>query len=168
MAISMYRASVPVFVQYLTSLSAILAKAAEHAAAKKIDPSIFTTGRLSPDMFPLTRQVQIATDHAKGVAARLSGTDVPSFADTEVTFEDLQARIAKTLEFIQSVKPEAIDGSEDKDITLKAGPRELNFKGEAYLTVFALPNFFFHVTTAYAILRHMGVEIGKRDFLGAQ
>lgn len=168
MAISMYRASIPVFVQYLTALSAILTKAGEYCAAKKIEPSVLAGTRLVPDMFALARQVQIATDHAKGATARLSGTEVPSFADTETTLDELQARIAKTLDFIQSVKPEAFEGSDDKDITLKAGPQVLNFKGEAYLTTFALPNFFFHLTTAYAILRESGVEIGKRDFLGAK
>jgi len=163
-----YRASVPAFVQYLTALSAILKKAAEHAEAKKIDPAVFTTGRLAPDMFPLTRQVQIATDNAKGATARLSGTELPSYPDTEITFEELQARIAKTLAFIQSVKPEAFAGAEDKDISFKAGQRELSFKGMEYLSTFALPNFFFHLTTAYGILRHMGVEIGKLDYMGAK
>jgi hypothetical protein len=166
MAISMYRASVPVFVQFLTSLSEFLAKAAAHAEAKKVEPSVYVTGRLAPDMFALARQVQIATDMAKGAAARLSGTDVPGYADTETTFPELQARIKKTLDFIQGVKPEAFDGADDRDITLKAGPNELHFKGEAYLTTFALPNFFFHITTTYGILRHMGVELGKKDFLG--
>ncbi|GAA0541862.1 hypothetical protein FHS83_000194 [Rhizomicrobium palustre] len=168
MAISMYRASIPVFVQFLTNLSAILGKAAQHAEAKKIDPSVFTTGRLSPDMFPLTRQVQIACDSAKGVAARLSGSEVPSFPDTETSFPELQARIAKTLEYIQSVEPASIEGSDDKTITLKAGQRELTFTGEAYLTTFALPNFYFHITATYAILRHMGVELGKLDYLGGK
>lgn len=166
MAISMYRASVPVFVQYLTALSAILKKAAEHCAAKKIDPSVMVTGRLSPDMFALARQVQIATDHAKGATARLTGAEVPSYADTETTFEDLQARIAKTLDYVKSAKEADFAGSDDKTIKLKAGPNELEFKGVDYLTTFALPNFYFHLTTAYGILRHLGVEIGKRDFLG--
>lgn len=168
MSNAMYRASVPVFVQYLTALSAILKKAAEHAQAKKIDPAVFTTGRLAPDMFPLSRQVQIATDNAKGATARLSGTELPSYPDTEVTFDELQARITKTLAFIQGVKPEAFAGSEDKDISFKAGQRELAFKGMEYLSTFALPNFFFHVTTAYAILRNMGVEIGKLDYMGVK
>jgi hypothetical protein len=166
MAISMYRASVPVFVQYLTALSAILKKAAESCTARKIDPSVLVNGRLAPDMFALARQVQIATDHAKGAAARLSGRDVPSYPDTETTFDELQARIAKTLDFVQSVKEEDFAGCDDKDIKLKAGPQELEFKGLFYLTQFALPNFFFHLTTAYAILRHNGVDVGKRDFLG--
>lgn len=166
MAISMYRASVPVFVQYLTALSAILKKAAEHCAAKKIDPSVLVSGRLSPDMFALARQVQITTDHAKGASARLSGAEVPSFPDTEATFEELEARIAKTLDFVQSVKEADFAGSDDKTIKLKAGPQELEFKGVDYLTLFALPNFFFHMTTTYGILRHLGVDVGKRDFLG--
>lgn len=167
MAISMYTASVPVFVRYLTALSAILNKAAGHAAAKKIEPSVLVNSRLCPDMFALARQVQIATDHAKGATARLSGSEVPSCADTETTFDELQARIAKTLDFVQSVKPEAFEGSGDKDITLTIAGKPLTFKGVEYLTQFALPNFFFHVTTAYGILRHCGVEIGKRDFMGA-
>lgn len=168
MAISMYRASIPVFVHYLTSLSAILTKAGAYCEAKKIEPAVLASTRLTPDMFALARQVQIATDHAKGATARLAGIDVPSFADTETTFDELQARIAKTLDFIQSVKPDAFEGSDDKDIALKAGPQVLNFKGETYLTTFALPNFFFHLTTAYAILRASGVDIGKKDYLGAK
>ena len=167
MKISMYQASVPVFVRYLSALSAILKKAEDHCAAKKIEPSVLVGSRLSPDMFALARQVQIATDHAKGAAARLSGSEVPSYADTETTFEELQARIAKTLDYIKGFRPEQIDGSDEQAITLKAGRQELSFKGAEYLTMFALPNFFFHVTTAYGILRHCGVEIGKRDFLGA-
>lgn len=168
MAISMYRASVPVFVLHLTALSDILKKAAEFCAAKKIEPSVLVNARLSPDMFALARQVQIATDHAKGAAARLSGSEVPSYADSETTFDELQARIAKTLDYIQSFKPGQIDGSDDKEISLKLGPNDYQFKGSDYLLIVAIPNFFFHVTTAYAILRHNGVEIGKRDFLGAK
>ena len=166
MTITMYQASVPVFQRTLKALDAILDKAAAYAAERKIDPTVLLTARLYPDMFALTRQVQIATDHAKGASARLAGVAVPSFSDTEATFPDLKARIAKTLEFIATVKPAQIDGSEGRDISLKAGPRELNFKGQDYLLFFALPNFYFHVTTAFAILRHNGVEIGKRDFLG--
>jgi uncharacterized protein len=168
MAISMYRASVPVFTQYLTAMEAILKKAAEHCAAKKIDPAVLVNARLTPDMFALARQIQIATDHAKGAAARLSGSEVPSFPDTETTFDELQARIAKTLEFIGGFKAAQIDGSDDKDIVLTIAGQKYPFKGVEYLTVFALPNFFFHLTTAYGILRHCGVEIGKRDFLGAK
>ena len=168
MAISMYTASVPVFAQYLTSLSVVLKKAAEHCAAKKIEPWVLVGARLYPDMFALARQVQIATDHAKGAAARLSGSEVPSFADTEASFDELQARIAKTLDYIKSFKPEQIDGSDDKDIVLKIGGKDYPFKGTDYLLHFALPNFFFHLTTAYAILRHNGVEVGKRDFIGGK
>ena len=166
MAISMYRASVPVFVHYLTALAAILKKAADHAAAKKIEPSVLVNGRLAPDMFALARQVQIATDHAKGAAARLSGSPVPSFPDTESTFDELQARIAKTLDYIKTYKPEQIDGSDDKQIVLTIRGKDYPFVGVDYLLNFALPNFYFHLVTAYDILRHNGVEIGKRDFLG--
>jgi hypothetical protein len=168
MAITMYRASVPVFVQYLTAFSTILTKAAEHCAARKIDPSVLVSARLSPDMFALARQVQIATDHAKGAAARLSGREVPSYPDTEATFEDLKARVAKTLDYVQSVKESDFEGSDDKEIVLKAGGQERHYTGIDYLTTFALPNFFFHITTAYGILRHCGVEIGKRDFMGVK
>lgn len=167
MKISMYQASVPVFVQLLTALSAILKKASDHCAAKKIEPSVLVNARLSPDMFAFARQVQIATDHAKGATARLSGSEVPSYPDTEATFDELQARIAKTLDYIQSFKPERIDGSDDKPIHIKAGKHEMDFIGSDYLLHFAMPNFYFHVTTAYAILRHNGVEIGKMDYMGA-
>jgi uncharacterized protein len=165
MTISMYQASVPAFQRTLGALDAILDKAAAYAAERKIDPAVLTGARLSPDMLPLTRQVQFSTDHAKGASARLAGLPVPSFADTETTFPELKARLAKTLDFIATVRPEQIDGSEGRDISLKAGPRELSFKGQDYLVFFALPNFYFHVTTAYAILRHNGVPIGKLDFL---
>jgi len=167
MAITMYKASVPVFVHFLTALSDVLKKGADHAAAKKIEPTVLVNSRLCPDMFALARQVQIATDHAKGATARLSGNEVPSYQDTETTFEELQARIAKTLDYIQSVKPEQFEGSDDKEITLTIAGKPLTFSGTDYLLHFALPNFYFHVTTAYGILRHCGVEIGKRDFMGA-
>src|ERR1700733_690458 len=144
MTLSMYQASIPVFVRGLNNLSAILTKAAAYAEAKKIEPSVLINARLAPDMFPLSRQVQIATDGVKGCAARLAGIEVPSFPDTETTFDELQARIAKTIAFLQSVKAAQIDGSEDRAITLKAGPRELNFKGQAYLLSFVIPNFYFH------------------------
>jgi uncharacterized protein len=166
MTITMYRASVPVFTQMLTALSAILKKAADHCAAKKIDPAVLVGGRLYPDMFALARQVQIASDHAKGAAARLAGKEVPSYPDTETTFEELQARIAKTLAYIGGFKPADIDGSEEKTVTVTHGSNSTTFKGEEYLLHFALPNFYFHVTTAFAILRHNGVEIGKRDYMG--
>jgi uncharacterized protein len=166
MTISMYQASVPVFQRTLGALDKILDKAAAYAEERKIDPAVLVGARLYPDMFPLSRQVQIATDHAKGASARLAGLPVPSFEDAEKSFPELKARIAKTLAFIATVKPEQIDGSEGRDITLKAGPRELSFKGQEYLLFFALPNFYFHATTAFGILRHNGVPIGKLDFLG--
>jgi hypothetical protein len=167
MAISMYQAAVPAFLQVLNSLSAILDKADAYAAERKIDEAVLLGYRLAPDMFPLIRQVQIATDHAKGCCARLAGVDVPKYADDEKTFADLKARIAKTVEFVRGFRAEQIDGSEDRDIAITAGPRQLQFKGQQYLLHFAMPNFYFHTTAAYAILRHCGVQIGKRDFLGA-
>jgi len=166
MSITMYQASIPVFVRMLGNLSAILDKAAAHAETKKIDPAIFVNARLAPDMFPLSRQVQIATDMVKGCAARLAGIEVPSYEDNETTFADLQERITKTVAFLQSVSASQIDGSEDRKITLKFGSKELNFLGQAYLLDFVLPNFHFHLTTTYAILRHNGVEIGKKDYVG--
>lgn len=165
MTMSMYRASVPVFLQMLPCLSAILDKTAAHAAAKKIDPLVFVDARLYPDMFPLSRQIQIATDFAKGACARLAGIDPPKYADTEKTLDDLKARISKTMDFIKEFKPSQIDGSEERDISLTLGGQPQKFKGEAYLIGLVLPNFFFHVTTAYAILRHNGVELGKQDFM---
>ncbi len=167
MTIGMYQASVPVFQRLLKALDAILDKAVANATERKIDPTVLVAARLAPDMYPLSRQVQIATDHAKGCSARLAGLPVPSFEDSEKTFPELKARIAKTLQFIATVKPEQIDGSEARDITLKLGPRELSFKGQDYLVFVALPNFYFHTSTAYNILRHNGVPIGKLDFLGA-
>ncbi len=166
MPLSMYQASIPAFVRMLNNLSAILDKAAAHAEAKKIDPSVFVNARLAPDMFPLSRQVQIATDGVKGCAARLAGIEVPSYADTETTFPELKARIAKTIAFLQSVTAAQIDGSEARKVTLKLRNEEMTFLGQPYLLDFVIPNFYFHLTTAYAILRHNGVEIGKRDFLG--
>jgi hypothetical protein len=163
----MYQASIPVFVRALGNLSAILDKAAAHAEGRKIDPAVLINARLAPDMFPLSRQVQSATDSAKGCGARLAVAEVPRYEDTESTFPELQARIAKTVAFLQSLGPELIDGSEDRTITLKLRGREVNFSGQNYLLNFALPNFFFHATTAYAILRHNGLEIGKTDFLGS-
>jgi len=167
MPMSMYRASVPIFLQILPALSAVLDKAAAHATAKKIDPQVFIDSRLYPDMFPLSRQIQIATDFAKGACARLAGVEPPKYADTERNFDDLKARIAKTVDFIKEFKPAQIDGSEERDISLMLGGQPQKFKGEAYLTGLVLPNFFFHATTAYAILRHNGVELGKQDFMRA-
>jgi uncharacterized protein len=165
--ISMYQASVPVLIRMLRSLRAILDKAALHAEARKLDPAVLTGARLFPDMFALTRQVQIASDMAKGCGARLAGVEPPRFEDSEGSFAELAGRIDKTVEFLETLKPEQIDGSETRDIVLplRGGARE--FKGLAYLLHFALPNFYFHVTTAYNILRHNGVELGKMDYLGA-
>lgn len=162
---NMYDASVPVFVHFLRSLSAILKKAEVHCAARKIDPAVILSARLFPDMFALTRQVQIASDAAKGAGARLAGIAVPSWPDDEKSFEDLQARISKTIAFLSDLKAEQFAGAETRAIALKAGGRELNFEGFAYLETWAKPNFYFHVTTAYAILRHNGIELGKPDFL---
>jgi uncharacterized protein len=163
----MYQVSAPRFVHTLKNLSAILDKAQAHAEAKKIDPAALLSFRLYPDMLPMTRQVQIATDTAKGAVARLAGAEVPKYEDTEQSFADLKARIAKTIDFINSFKPEQIDGSEDKEIVLKLGGKDFTFKGMQYLLGHAQPNFYFHVTTAYDILRHNGVELGKRDYLGS-
>jgi hypothetical protein len=166
MTISMYQASAPRFANALKNLSAILDKAQAHAEAKKIEPAVLLQSRLYPDMFPLLRQIQIASDSAKGPVARLAGVEVPKYEDTEETIADLKARLAKTIDFVSSIKPAQIDGSEEKDIHLKLGTREVDWKGMQYLLGFALPNFYFHVVTAYDILRHNGVEIGKRDFIG--
>jgi hypothetical protein len=163
----MFQASVPVYTQFLGSLSNLLKKAAADAETRKIDPSVFLNARIAPNMFAFTRQVQIATDHAKGSLARLAGLELPSYPDDETTFDALQARIAKTLDYVKTFKPEQIDGSEDRDIVLKFGATTLPFKGQAYLIQFALPNFYFHTSMAYAILRHNGVDVGKRDFMGA-
>lgn len=167
MAISMYSASVPVFKQMLHSLGAVLKKAELHATERKIEPQALLQARLFPDMFPLTTQVQIAADFAKGITARLAGSDVPSYEDKEQSFPELQARIAKTLGFIEGFKPEQIDGSENREIVLRPGtPREQKLTGQAYLLHYGMPQLFFHVTTAYAILRHNGIDIGKRDYMG--
>ena len=166
MTISMYQASAPRFVNILRNLSAIIDKAEAHCAAKKIEPSALTTARLYPDMFPFTRQVQIACDTAKGAVARLAGVDIPKHEDTEQTFAELKARIAKAIDFVESVSAGKIDGSEDKEIVLQMRSGERRFKGMQYLLGHAYPNFYFHVTTAYNILRHNGVEVGKADFIG--
>jgi len=166
MSLSMYQASVPVLVRALNNLAAILTKAEADATARGIDPTVFLTARLAPDMLPLTRQVQIASDSAKGAAARLGGVEIPSFPDTETTFAELHERIAKTIAFIEGIDKAAIEGSAARDIVLKFPGREIPFTGVTFLTGFVLPNFYFHVTTAYAILRHNGVVIGKMDYLG--
>ena len=166
MTISMYQASAPRFANTLKNLSTILDKAQAHVDAKKFDAAAFTSYRLYPDMFPMLRQVQAACDTAKGAVARLAGVEVPKHEDTEQTFADLKTRIAKTIDFIQSVQPAQVDGSEDKEIVLKMRSGDVKFKGMQYLLGHALPNFYFHVTTAYNILRHNGVEVGKRDYIG--
>jgi uncharacterized protein len=163
---SLYDSSVPAFVQILTSLKAILEKAEAHAAAKKFAPENLLSARLFPDMLPLTRQVQIACDHAAKACARLTGAEVPTFPDTETTFAELKARIAKALETVKSFRKEQFEGAGDRDITLPLGGEPMTLKGSRYLAHFALPNFYFHAVTAYDILRANGVEIGKRDFLG--
>ncbi len=166
MPIDMYQASIPVFVKMLGNLSAILEKGDVYAKAKNIDPSVFINYRLAPYMYPLSKQVQIATDMAKGCAARLAGVEVPSYEDNDATFADLQTRIAKTIAFAQSLTPEQINGSEDLAITFKIRGIDRNFIGLPYLLNFVLPNLYFHITITYAILRHNGVELGKLDYLG--
>ena len=167
MQISMYRASVPVLARALRNLAAVLRKGEAHAAARSLDPAVLLGYRLAPDMFTLTRQVQIASDTAKGCVARLAGAEVPSYPDDETTFPQLLARIDRTLAFIESFQPAQVDGSEDRTVTLKMRTGEMNFQGLQYLLEFVLPNVYFHATTAYAILRHCGVELGKKDYLGA-
>lgn len=167
MSISMYQASVPVLIRGLTNLQAILGKGEAHAAEKQIDPSVFTNARLAPDMLPLMRQVYIATDTAKGCAARLAGVEAPKYDDVEQTFDELHARLQKTIDYLKGFEARQIDGSEQRPITLKMRTGPMEFTGLSYLLGFVLPNFFFHVTTAYDILRHNGVELGKLDYLGA-
>ena len=162
----MYQASAPRFVNTLGNLAAILDKAQAHCDARRIDPLVLTGYRLFPDMFPFSRQVQIACDTAKGAVARLAGAEIPKHEDTERTLAELKARIAKTVDFVQSVKRERVDGAEDKEIVLQMRSGERRFTGLQYLLGHALPNFYFHVTTAYNILRHNGVELGKQDYLG--
>ena len=166
MALSLYQASVPVFQQFLGSLGAVLAKADAHAAAHKIDPAVLLQARLYPNMFPLMRQVQIAGDFAKGAPARLAGLEPPKYEDNETSFAELNARIDRTSAFLKTLKATQIDGQEERTIELKVGGQPMTFKGQPYLLHFALPNFFFHATTAYSILRHNGIELGKRDFMG--
>jgi hypothetical protein len=167
MTISMYQASVPVFHARLRALSNVLRKGEANAEERKIDQSVFLNARLAPDMLPLTGQIQIASDNAKGAVSRLAGREIVRFEDNEKTFADLQARISKTIELFDTFRPEEIDGSEDRVIEMKLGSREMKFAGMQYLLHFALPNFYFHVTTAYAILRHNGVPLSKPDFLRA-
>ena len=166
MMISMYQASIPRFVNILGNLANILDKAQAHADAKKLGVDTLTSFRLFPDMLPMTAQVQIACDTAKGAAARLAGIEAPVHEDNERTVADLKARIAKTIAFLRTVTPDQIDGTEDKEIVIKRGDQETRYNGMQFLLGRAVPNFYFHVTTAYNILRHNGVEIGKRDYLG--
>ncbi|MDE1181110.1 DUF1993 family protein [Paraburkholderia sp.] len=168
MSISMYQASVPALVRGLTALQAILGKAEAHAAEKQVDPSVFTSARLFPDMLPLTRQIYIATDTAKGCAARLAGVEPPKYDDVETTFDELTARLQKTIDYLKSLDAAQIDGSEEREIVLKMRSGPIEFTGASYLLTFVLPNFYFHVTTAYDILRHNGVELGKLDYLGGR
>jgi hypothetical protein len=167
MTISMYKSSVPIFIQFLTSLSAVLDKAAAYAEARKVEPSVLLNTRLAPDMFPLARQVRAATDHAINACGRLAGTELPSFPNTEASIPELKDRIAKTIEFLKGLKAAQIDGTEDKaiKITFPSGATR-DFTGQSLLLTNSLPNFFFHCTTAYDILRHCGIELGKRDFMG--
>lgn len=165
---SIYAASVPVFVQMLNSLSAVLDKTEAHATARKIAPEVLPASRLFPDMLPLTRQVQIACDFAAKTTARLTRTEIPTTPDTEKTIADLKARITKAVGYVKGFKPEQFDGADTHEVTFPTGPgTTMTLSGQRYLLHYAMPNFYFHVVTAYGILRHNGVEIGKRDFLGS-
>jgi len=165
---SIYDQLVPPFTQMLESLDKVLSKAEADAAARKIDPQVFVNGRLAPDMLPLTRQVQIMTDQCKGGASRLAGQEPPKWADDEANFADLHARVAKTIAHLKSFKPAQFDGAETRAIELKFPNTTFNFTGKDYFLKFVVPNFYFHYTTAYAILRHNGVQIGKADFIGGR
>ena len=166
MPISMYSQTVPVFVRLLTNLSGILDKTAAHCAEKKIDPAVLLGSRLFPDMFPLTRQVQIGCDFAKGAAARLAGVEVPKYEDSEASLDDLKARVAKTIAFVQSLPEAQFAGAETREVTIPIRGQPTTFAGLDYLNRNVLPNFFFHLATAYNILRHNGVPLGKADFTG--
>jgi hypothetical protein len=167
MSVSLYDVSIPVLTLGLNNLSAILDKAASHAENKKVDPKALPAARLIIDMLPLSAQIQIACDTAKGAAARLAGVEIPKHEDTETTIPELKARIAKTVEFLKTIKPQQLQGAETREIVLQFPQNTLKFTGLNYLTNFVLPNFFFHLTMAYALLRKNGVEVGKRDFLGS-
>lgn len=166
MKISVHALSIDIFTTALGNLSAILEKGVAHATAKKFDSNVLVASRLAPDMLPLSRQVQIACDLAKNSAARLAGIEPPRFEDTEKTIDELRSRIARTIDYLKSIPAASLEGSEERDIKVPAGERTIEFKGLAFLQRWAIPNVFFHVTTAYNILRHNGVDIGKRDFLG--
>src|SRR5579862_8499250 len=163
----MYQVTVPTFTRILTSMDAILGKAAAYAQAKKIDDSVLVNARLYPDMLPLSSQVQIASDFARGTCARLAGMETPPFEDNETTSAALRTRIERSLEYVRTFKPEQIDGSETREIVRPLRGEPKKFTGQNYLVQFALPNFYFHATTTYAILRHNGVEVGKSDFIGS-
>jgi uncharacterized protein len=167
MSISMHSASVPVFVRMFGNLSLWLDKAEAHATAKKFDPQVYLTARLAPDMLPFPKQIQIACDAAKFGVARLAGVEAPKFDDTEASLAELRVRIQKTVEFVRSVPASQIDGTEAKDVVVPRRDGSITLKGEFYLKQFVMPNFYFHVTTAYALLRHCGVDLGKSDYLGA-
>jgi len=167
MTLSMHSASVPVFTRMLGNLLTWLDKAEAHAAARKFEPSVYLASRLAPDMLPFTRQIQIACDNAKLGVARLAGVEAPKFEDNEASFTELRERVRKTLDYVQSVPAAQIDGTEDKDVTVPRRDGTMTLKGEQYLKHWVLPNFYFHVTTAYALLRHNGVDLGKGDYLGA-
>ena len=166
MSISMYQASVPPLIRSLNNLVAILEKAAAHAEAQKIDPAVLINSRLYPDMLPLSKQIQIAADVAKKGVARLAGLEAPVFEDNETTFSELISRLQKTTAYLETFTPEQIDGSEEKSISLPVRQETMIFQGLPFLLYFVLPNVYFHVTTAYGILRHSGVELGKMDYLG--
>jgi uncharacterized protein len=166
MSITMYQASIPPIVRVLSNLAAILEKGAAHAEAKKIDPAVLINSRLFPDMLPLIKQIQIASDVARRGAARLAGLEAPKMEDDETTFSELIARLKKTVAYLETFTPDQIDGSEEKLISLPVGDKTMTFEGLPYLVSFILPNVYFHVTTAYNILRHSGVELGKLDYLG--
>ena len=166
MSFTMHSASVPIFVRMLGNIEAWLDKAQAHAETKKFDPSVYLAARLAPDMLPFTRQIQIASDNAKGCIARLAGVEIPKYEDNEATIDELRERIRKTIDYVQSVPADKINGSEERDITVPRRDGPMIVKGEPYLKNFVLPNFFFHVTTTYALLRHNGVDLGKSDYLG--
>lgn len=166
MSITIYEAAVPVFVSMLEAMAHVLSKAEAHAAEKGLDEATLTGARHAEDMLPLPKQVQIATDMAKGCVSRLTGRDIPSYEDTETTFAELQARITKTIQYVKTVPPEDFEGSEDREITLTIAGNEMTFPGRVYLFGFVHPNFYFHVTTAYTLMRAAGVPLGKADYFG--
>ncbi|KTD51104.1 DUF1993 domain-containing protein [Legionella quateirensis] len=167
MSLSMHQITIPIFIRMFNNISIILKKAEAHCDKEHIDPAEWLNARLAPDMFPLVRQIQIATDTAKGCASRLADIEIPVYADTESSFAELEDRIQKTIHFLQSVNSSDIDSSENREVTFKTQHHELHFKGLDYVTHFVLPNFYFHISMTYAILRHNGLAIGKTDYLGA-